>query len=471
MKEIARRDFLKLGAAGLAVASLGSSVTLGPLARKAGAVVVGATYFDAETMSFPAGVGISIVDDRSANFGKVLSFQNRATAVKNRQNFSGEGSIVRIKARASQNSIGGWPVAAVLVDGREVARWSINTTSFQMYGANVSPSVSAGAHNVSLRAVEGTTGPGTLYVDFVHFQREDAPAPPTSANQIMHGAYSNGRGGNANAQWDTAYNIDRYAALVGKSPLMVLAFQSLNVTPPPQGIIGVLNKYPHFCLTCCPEVTLDGIINGSQDARIDAWANACRNVGRVFYIRLMHEMNGDWYIYSYSKVSDGVNKYKQAFRRVVDRFRAAGATNVKWVFCPNTRSGSGAWSDPTPFANLYPGDSYVDVLGWDGYVNGGSHVDFSRVQGPAAQEMTALNPNKPQWLAEWGYDGLAGQKELYFQQAKAALQSADYSRVKCSNYFDSNQEGRNWAVNSPLAALDDYRALINDPVYQGTSLL
>jgi hypothetical protein len=202
MKEMARRDFLKLGAAGLAVASLGSSVTLGPLARKAGAVVVEATYFDAETMSFPAGVGISIVNDTSANFGKVLSFQYRATAVKNGQNFSGEGSIVRIKARASQNSIGGWPVAAVLVDGREVARWSINTPSLQTYSANVSPSVSAGAHNVSLQAVLGLSGPGTLYVDFVQFQRPDAPTQTLSETLVAHGIYARGIStGPANPQW------------------------------------------------------------------------------------------------------------------------------------------------------------------------------------------------------------------------------------------------------------------------------
>jgi hypothetical protein len=202
MKRVARRSFLKLGAAGLAVASLGSSVTLEPLARKADAVVE-ATYFDAETMSFPSGVGVSIVNDTSANFGKVLGFQQRGTtAVKNGQNFSGEGSIVRIKARASQNSIGGWPVAAVLVDGREVARWSINTPSLQTYSANVSPSVSAGAHNVSLQAVLGLSGPGTLYVDFVQFQRPDAPTQTLSETLVAHGIYARGIStGPANPQW------------------------------------------------------------------------------------------------------------------------------------------------------------------------------------------------------------------------------------------------------------------------------
>jgi hypothetical protein len=470
MKEMARRDFLKLGAAGLAVASLGSSVTLGPLARKAGAAVVEATYFDAETMSFPSGVGVSVVNDTSANFGKVLCFQYRATAVKNGQNFSGVGSIVRIKARASQNSIGGWPVAAVLVDGREVARWSINTTSWQMYSANVSPSVSAGAHNVSLQAVGGTTGPGTLYVDFVQFQREDAPTGTPTENLVVHGIYA----GPGNPQWGDLSQLTNYTNLVGKKPHLVHGFQQIQDSINVSGINNVLANYQEFMLTLeAGGMNLDQILAGQADSEFDRIGRDLGSINHTIYVRLMHEMNGSWYSYSASRVSDGEPKYRDVFRRGVTRMKAAGGSNLRFVWCPYVRAP--VWSS-NPLRNFYPGDDVVDILGLDGYANDrpSTPFTFNLVFDAAVDEISAIHATKPVWLCEWGmnaWDYSATEKEQFFNDALQSFKTQRYSRVKASLYFHSTQEGYRWRVDDPVACLDNYRGLINDPVYQGTSLL
>jgi hypothetical protein len=475
MKEMARRDFLKLGAAGLAVASLGSSVTWGPLARKANAVVE-ATYFDAETMSFPSGVGISVVNDANANFSKVLCFQQRGTtAVKNGQNFSGEGSIVRTRARASQNSSGGWPVAAVLVDGREVARWTINTTSLQMYSANVSPSVSAGVHNVSLQAVQGLSGPGTLYVDFVQFQRPDAPTQTPTENLVVHGIYAKGIStGPANPQWGDLSQIQNYTNLVGKKPTLVHGFQQIQDSINVSGINNVLANYPEFMLTLeVGGMNLGQILAGQADGHFDRIGRTLGSINHTIYVRLMHEMNGNWYSHSASRVSDGEPKYRDAFRRGVSRMKAAGGSNLRFVWCPNVRAP--VWGGP-PLRNFYPGDDVVDILGLDGYAGYRSSTPFTFniVFDTAVDEICAIHPSKPLWLCEWGmdtWDYSAAEKDLFFDAARASFKTQHYSRVKASLYFHSTQEGYRWRVDDPVACLDNYQGLINDPVYQGTSLL
>jgi len=473
MKEMARRDFLKLGAAGLAVASF-SSVTLGPLARKADAVVE-ATYFDAETMSFPAGVGISIVNDTSANFGKVLCFQYIATAVKNGQNFSGEGSIVRIRARASQNGIGGWPVAAVLVDGREVARWTVNTTSLQMYSANVSPGVSAGAHNVSLQAVGGTTGPGTLYVDFVQFQRPDAPTQTPTGNLVVHGIYARGIStGPSNPQWGDLSQLTNYTNLVGKKPYLVHGFQQFGDVISVSGINNVLANYPQYMLTLeAGGLNLDQILAGQADSNFDRIGRNLGSINHTIYVRLMHEMNGNWYSYSASRVSDGERKYRDAFRRGVNRMKAAGGSNLRFVWCPNVRAP--VWGG-NPLRNFYPGDDVVDIFGLDGYAGyrTSTPFTFNIVFDAAVDEICAIHPSKPLWLCEWGMDAWdysAAEKEQFFDAARASFKTQRYSRVKASLYFHSTQEGYRWRVDDPIASLDNYKGMINDAVYQGTSIM
>jgi hypothetical protein len=476
MKEMARRDFLKLGAAGLAVASLGGSVTLGPLARKAGAAVVEATYFDAETMSFQSGVGVSVVNDTSANFGKVLCFQQRSTtAVKNGQNFRGEGSIVRIRARASQNSSGGWPVAAVLVDGREVARWTVNTTSLQMYSANVSPSVSAGAHNVSLQAVQGLIGPGTLYVDFVQFQRPDAPTQTPTENLVVHGIYARGIStGPANPQWGDLSQLTNYTNLVGKKPTLVHGFQQIQDSISVSGIDNVLANYPEFMLTLeAGGMNLAQMIAGQADAHFDRIGRDLGSINHTIYVRLMHEMNGNWYSYSAGRVSDGEAKYRDVFRRGVSRMTAAGGSNLRFVWCPNVRAP--VWGG-NPLRNFYPGDDVVDILGLDGYAGYRTQTPFTFniVFDAAVDEICAIHASKPLWLCEWGMDAWdysAAEKERFFEDARASLGTQRYSRVKASLYFHSTQEGYRWRVDDPLACLDNYQGLINDPVYQGASLL
>jgi hypothetical protein len=174
-----RKDFLGTLLKAGALFGAGGMLTLGD--RSALAAQIETLYFEAESMSFSSLSGISVVSDSRANGGRVLMMTTQSSAFKNNVTFWGAANEVRIMVRA-QSSGANWPVVAILVDGREVGRWTISSTEadpYQLPSALISQAIPAGRHNVELRAVSGMSGSGTLWVDFIQFRRpEEAQQPP-----------------------------------------------------------------------------------------------------------------------------------------------------------------------------------------------------------------------------------------------------------------------------------------------------
>ena len=99
------------------------------------------------------------------------------------------------------------------------------------------------------------------------------------------------------------------------------------------------------------------------------WAQGLAEFGRPVYLRLFHEMNIAYAPWAYGTNGNTAEDLIVAWRYVHDRFRRAGATNVRWVWCPNTED------DRIGYRALYPGDAYVDWFGVDGY-NGGTELPY-----------------------------------------------------------------------------------------------
>src|SRR5262245_30723984 len=144
-------------------------------------------------------------------------------------------------------------------------------------------------------------------------------------------------------------------------------------------------------------MTLKSIWSGYHDAYIRQYAKGAAAWGKRFYIRLMHEMNGDWYPWGVGVGGNTATDFVKAWRHVVDIFNQEGATNVRWVWSPNVRYGS-----LLPFANLYPGSSYVDWVALDGYnwgldphLGNPSWQSFGSIFGSSYKQITALAPGKP----------------------------------------------------------------------------
>jgi hypothetical protein len=117
--------------------------------------------------------------------------------------------------------------------------------------------------------------------------------------------------------------------------------------------------------------TLGNVTTGAADTYLNTAASTAASYGKTVYVRLTPEFNGSWNTYGYK--SETAAQFVAGWQYVVTKFRTAGATNVKWWWCPNIWGASNnSEVDPTATdtsgVNWYPGDSYVDFIGLDGYM-------------------------------------------------------------------------------------------------------
>lgn len=159
------------------------------------------------------------------------------------------------------------------------------------------------------------------------------------------------------------------------------------------------------------DATAAQIINGDRDKEITNAANFYHDWvslggGRKAMIAPLQEMNGYWTSYGEASTSE---QYKQAYIHIRNIFLAENnlSENVWWVFAPN------GWNDPaTPsrsFENYYPGDQYVDVIGFSSYNYGwcpstsgtsGKWETYSEMLDPYITRMELMAPSKPIIIAE-----------------------------------------------------------------------
>lgn len=99
------------------------------------------------------------------------------------------------------------------------------------------------------------------------------------------------------------------------------------------------------------------IAQGREDSVIDAAASRIADLApRKVMLTFHHEPEDE--VGSRGTARDYVN----AYRRIHDRFAAAGVTNVVWVW---NVMGYSKWY--SMYEDLYPGDAYVDWIAWDPY--------------------------------------------------------------------------------------------------------
>jgi hypothetical protein len=97
---------------------------------------------------------------------------------------------------------------------------------------------------------------------------------------------------------------------------------------------------------------LPNIVSGARDAEITILGDYIKEVGNPVFLRIGYEFDGSW---------NGYDKalYIQAFRHIMDRLRAEGVDNVISVW-----QSSGFTTSQSTLLQWYPGDDYVDWLGY-----------------------------------------------------------------------------------------------------------
>ena len=178
---------------------------------------------------------------------------------------------------------------------------------------------------------------------------------------------------------------------------------------------GEYDTYVQGLASTTPDDIEVRIKNGEYDAYIDRWARRLKGwlagpdgkLGtgddRRAYVRLGHEMNGDWYPWAPAKGENSPSDYIGMWRRVRRRVRRMGIDDehVQWMWCVNA-------DDVGPYTaeQLYPGDAHVDWVAFTGY-NWGEAAGWSRWESPESVYGNMLGrlrdlADKPLCVAEVG---------------------------------------------------------------------
>lgn len=152
---------------------------------------------------------------------------------------------------------------------------------------------------------------------------------------------------------------------------------------------------------------LKSITEGKQDGYIHSFAASIKSFGNPVELRFGHEMNGNWYPWG-----NRADDYIKAYQHIVDVFRKDNVQNVKWMWSINAEN--------VPFSNItsarkfYPGDSYVDLIGIDGFNFGKPWRSFSQLVTPSYN--FAATFKKPISISETASAEIGGDKAEWIKE-------------------------------------------------------
>jgi hypothetical protein len=197
---------------------------------------------------------------------------------------------------------------------------------------------------------------------------------------------------------------------------------------------------------------LKAVAAGRYDGLLHERARACRAFGAPLYIRWGAEFNGEW-----NPCYGQPSEFAAAWRHVVRTFRAAGSTNVGWVWCPYATHG--ARRPAEQWHRYYPGDRYVDRVGMDGYNWGATRSwsmwrSFGEIFSKLYRDYAG---RKPLMICEVGCAEVGGDKAAWIEEMGGDL-IARFPAVRALVWFDAKKE-TDWRIDSSPGSLAAFQAV------------
>jgi beta-mannanase len=203
---------------------------------------------------------------------------------------------------------------------------------------------------------------------------------------------------------------------------------------------------------------LSNIIAGNFDSFITSWALGAKAWGRPLYLRFAHEMNGNWYPWCESVNGNSAGQYASAWRHVKDIFTANAVTNVTWIWCPNI-----VYVGATALSGLYPGSSYVDMTGLDGYSSTAVPMTWDHRFAESIDTVRALDSIHPLWVDETGAVESGVNKPAWIADMFTTLKYRP--EVTGLLWFNDIDPPNDYRIESTTASAVAYRSGIADARY------
>lgn len=229
------------------------------------------------------------------------------------------------------------------------------------------------------------------------------------------------------------------------------------------GNVPIITWEPFLCSTTPNDIEVR-IASGQYDTYVRTWASELKRWlsgpdgtygnadDRRAYLRLAHEMNGNWYPWSAVVGNNTPDQYVAMWKRVYNIFsgpQGVGieSTRLQWIWAVNHEDVGSYKAE-----QYYPSDSFVGWVAIDGY-NWGASQSWSSWKSPAdaynnmVDRLRAIS-NKPLAITEVGSTSLMATGRNI--NAKSQWISDLYSYVKDNDirmvvWFNEDKE-TDWAV-------------------------
>jgi len=273
------------------------------------------------------------------------------------------------------------------------------------------------------------------------------PPPVTRALPTAPGSYL----GVAEAGEVGSYRpVDTFARAVGRQPNLVLYYSAWG-DPFQFRLARAAHDHgatPFVQLDPRQTIRMSAVAAGKYDAYLRSYARQVREFRYRVVVGFAPEMNGDWDSWGWRHTRPAV--WVAAWRHVVTVFRAAGATNVTWIWTLNAGSnGTG------PIQLWWPGASFVTWVGIDGYYFYQGST-FDSTFSATINQVHALT-SKPVLISETGIGQIAGQAAK-IPDLFAGVRAA---RLLGFVWFDQNQyQGiyhQQWRIEDHQASVAAFR--------------
>jgi len=258
------------------------------------------------------------------------------------------------------------------------------------------------------------------------------------------------------AQWIQPWvtgSAEGYSSWVAEEPQSRQLVLAMNLIPDDLGDVNDPLKWERSCVV------------GNFDSYATRLANnlVASGLGNSV-IRLGDEMNGVWESDFIGTTTTEQRLWAKCFANEVTGFRRAPGEHLLFDWNPNACVGN------YPFANYYPGNAYVDILGLDLYDVGcdepNTPLSFSQLAGEPAGltsfEAFAKAMGKPMSLPEWGLSiAPSGDDPGYIDGIGSTVANGDFA---FETYFDGggeNVKAMPLGTRTPLS-LAAYRAWFGD---------
>jgi hypothetical protein len=308
---------------------------------------------------------------------------------------------------------------------------------------------------------------------------EPAPTPAPASSSIFWGGWIGKQLTGEQPPWDMSA-VTKFEQMAGKN-LSIVNFSAPFANCPTSGATCSFYNFPvnemnnirsHGAIPFYswasqsipstrtePNFQLSDVLAGTYDSYIRKFADAARNWGHPFFIRFNWEMNGGWFPWSEGVNGNKSGEFVAAWRHVHDIFSS--------VWCPNVDF----QNDFQDLSTLYPGDSYVDWTGLDGYNWGTNPAKPDRWRGfdelynsTYHKIVDTIAPSKPLMISEIGSTEYGGSKAAWIKDALAKIPS-DYPKIRGVLWFEQSDDGMDWPIETSSGSTSAFAAGIQNPAY------